>query len=193
MPTVSLYVALSLNNFLNEVVISSGSRKYDTKQDYKLKYEKRVLKRVNELEPEMKNQWKRNKTGEMKVAGLSFKRAKQSDLRLAWIMFHKICKMCIDVMKDERKHREAIANQTGLDLLSTVVEQLNEATPTGTVHVPPQVPVPPPQVPDPPPPAKHARMKYKITKEEEKNSSNINSNSRRLSSPPAPPLSNMEL
>ena len=133
-----------------------------------MKYAKRVLKRVNELEPAMENQQKRNKTGKMKVAGLSFKRAKQRDPRLAWIMFHNIFKMCRDVIKDERKHCEAIANQTGLVLLSTVVEQLNKATPTRTVPVPLQVPVPPPQVPDPPPPAKHPRMKYKITKEESK-------------------------
>ena len=159
---------LELGQRLHEVVMSLGSRTHETKKESKLKYEKRVLKRVHELEPERENQQKRNKTGTMKVAGLSHKRAKQSDPRLAWLMFHKICNMCRNGMKDERKHSEAIANQTGLDLLSTVVEQLNEATPTGTAPVPPQVPVPLPQVPDPHHPAKHPRIKYKITKEEAK-------------------------
>ena len=125
---------LELGQRLHEVVMSLGSRTHETKKESKLKYEKRVLKRVHELEPERENQQKRNKTGTMKVAGLSHKRAKQSDPRLAWLMFHKICNMCRNGMKDERKHSEAIANQTGLDLLSTVVEQLNEATPTGIMR-----------------------------------------------------------
>lgn len=141
--------------------MSLGRRKHDIKQNSKLKFAKRVVKRVNLLEPEMENQQKRNKTGEMKVARLSHKRAKQSDPRLAWIMFRKICQMCRDVRTNERKHREAIAKRTGLDLLSSVVDQLNEATPTGTAPVPPQVPVPPPQ-------AKCPRIKYEITKEEAK-------------------------
>ena len=54
-----------------------------------------------------------------------------------------------------------IAQQRGLNLLSSVVEQLNQATPTATAPVPPQVPVPPPQ-------AKHPRIKYKIMKQEAK-------------------------
>ena len=95
---------LELGQRLNKVIISMGARKYDTKQNSKLKLAKRVLKRVNTVEPEMENQQKRNKTGEMKVAGLSHKWAKQSDPRLAWIMFHKICQMCRDVRKNEQKH-----------------------------------------------------------------------------------------
>eukprot|EP00957_Ditylum_brightwellii_P112476 8575386-Ditylum_brightwellii.AAC.1 len=38
----------------------------------------------------------------MTVCGLSHKRAKQSDPRLGWIMFHKIVNMCRDIkLKEE--------------------------------------------------------------------------------------------
>jgi hypothetical protein len=61
-----------------------------------LKYARRVIRRVNEKEPGMEGQKRRSKTGEIKVAGLSNKRAKQSDPRLAWAMFHSICTMYRD-------------------------------------------------------------------------------------------------
>jgi hypothetical protein len=54
---------------------------------------KRILRRVNAREPGMKNKSKRSKTGEIKIGGLSHKRAKQSDPRLHWIMVHRIVKM----------------------------------------------------------------------------------------------------
>eukprot|EP00545_Synedropsis_sp_CCMP1620_P002775 CAMPEP_0119009844 /NCGR_PEP_ID=MMETSP1176-20130426/4633_1 /TAXON_ID=265551 /ORGANISM="Synedropsis recta cf, Strain CCMP1620" /LENGTH=491 /DNA_ID=CAMNT_0006962423 /DNA_START=277 /DNA_END=1750 /DNA_ORIENTATION=+ len=47
----------------------------------------------------MEGQKRHSKTGEIKVAGLSNKRAKQSDPRLAWAMFHSICAMYRDAKK----------------------------------------------------------------------------------------------
>lgn len=49
----------------------------------------------------MKGQKQHSKTGEIKVAGLGNKRAKQSDPRLAWVIFHIICTM----YRDEKKAR----------------------------------------------------------------------------------------
>ena len=57
-----------------------------------LSYARSVIRRVNKNEPGVKGQ-KVSKTGEIKVAGLSNRRAKQSDPRLSWIMFHRICSM----------------------------------------------------------------------------------------------------
>ena len=116
---------------------------------------KRVVKHINCLEPISGEQVKRSRTGEIKVSGLSHKWAKQSDPRLAWLMFRKICEMCRDVRTRERKQREELTKHMGLDLLSSVVDQLNDATPP----VPPQVPAHdvPPQVPAP-----FVRKKYKI-------------------------------
>jgi hypothetical protein len=57
-----------------------------------LSYARSIIRRVNKNEPGTKGQ-KVTKTGEIKVAGLSNRRAKQSDPRLSWIMFHRICSM----------------------------------------------------------------------------------------------------
>lgn len=68
-----------------------------------LKYARRMIRRVNEKEPGMEGQKRRSKTGEIKVAGLSNKRAKQSDPRLAWAMFHSICAMYRDAKRARDK------------------------------------------------------------------------------------------
>ena len=51
---------------------------------------RRIIQRVNALEPGAENQTKTSKTGEIKVGGLSHRRAKQSDPRLAWRMHIKL-------------------------------------------------------------------------------------------------------
>ena len=154
-----------LNNLLRNLC-SANNQRPDMQDKLKKQYARRMVRRVNMLEPGMEGQKKHSKTGEIKVAGLSHKRAKQSNPSLAWIMFHKICRMCRDVRTIEEQHREAIAKkQTGLDLLSSVVEQLNAATPTPPV--PPQAPVPPLQAPVPPPQAP-VRTKCEITDKDTK-------------------------
>ena len=157
-----------LNNLVGDLCSANNKQRPDMQDKSKKQFARRVVRRVNMLEPGMEGQKKKSKTGEIKVAGLSHKRAKQSDPRLAWIMFHKICRMCRDVRTMEQQHREALAKKrTGLDLLTSVVEQLNAATPTAPV--PPQAPLPPPQAPVPPPQAP-VRTKYEITDEEAKKS-----------------------
>ena len=49
----------------------------------------------------------------IKILGLSHKRAKQSDPRLAWFMFHKICQMYSDINnKEDRNSAMIIASMT---------------------------------------------------------------------------------
>ena len=63
------------------------------KRKSQLAYARNVIRRVNAREPGMQGQTKTSLTGEIRVSGLSNSRAKQSDPRLAWVMFHSICKM----------------------------------------------------------------------------------------------------
>ena len=66
---------------------------YEIKQKSKVAYARRVIKRVNNREPGGEDQVRHSKTGEVKVGGLNNTRAKQSDPRLSWFMFHRICDM----------------------------------------------------------------------------------------------------
>ena len=61
-----------------------------TKHKSKLAFARQVINRVNKREPGHKKGCRMTKTGCVKVGGLSNKRAKQSDPRLGWIMFHNI-------------------------------------------------------------------------------------------------------
>ena len=83
--------------------------KTDIKPQSRLQYFRRMLQRVIKREPDAKNvvPTKRQKTGEVKVGGLSNVRAKQADPRLSWYMFHSICDMyrtnkkeCDETMND---------------------------------------------------------------------------------------------
>ena len=49
----------------------------------------------------MEGQKRKTRTGIIKVLGLSHKREKQCDLRLAWEMFHKIHHMYSDIKNKE--------------------------------------------------------------------------------------------
>jgi hypothetical protein len=59
----------------------------------KLAKARQVIRHVNEHEPNAEGQVKFSRTGEIKVAALSNRRTKQSNPRLAWVMFHRICTM----------------------------------------------------------------------------------------------------
>ena len=82
-----------IGNKLNSVLESLGHRDRDIKPKTKVAYACAVIRRVNQIEDEHIGQQKRSSTGEIKVRGLSHKRTKQSDPRLQWIMFHKMCIM----------------------------------------------------------------------------------------------------
>jgi hypothetical protein len=71
-----------------------------------------VIRRVNQTEDNALGQKKQTSNGQIKVAALSNKRAKQSDPRLAWVMFHKIATMYRDMKNQE--HRSFMElNKTG--------------------------------------------------------------------------------
>ena len=65
--------------------------------DSALKYAHRVIARVNKEKDNAEEQKIKTRTGIIKVTGLSHKRAKQYDPRLAWKMFHKIHHMFSDI------------------------------------------------------------------------------------------------
>ena len=61
----------------------------------------RAIERVNKEEENAEGQKRKTMIGTIKVSGLSHKRAKQCDLRLAWEMFHKIYHMYSDIKNKE--------------------------------------------------------------------------------------------
>ena len=66
-----------------------------------LRYARRVIAHVNKEEENAEGQKRKTRTGIIKVSGLSHKRAKQCDPRLAWEMFHKIHHMYSDIKNKE--------------------------------------------------------------------------------------------
>ena len=60
-----------------------------------------VIKRVNKREDGHDNQRNKSRTGSVKVSSISNNRSRQSDTRLAWLMFHKIAQMYRDIRQQE--------------------------------------------------------------------------------------------
>ena len=126
----------------NNILCELHSEKHQRSDKFKRKF--------SDLEPGTKEPKMKSKRGDIKVAGLSHKRAKQSGPRLAWLMIHKICQMRRDARTRERAQQEAIEKPKCLDLLASVINKLNVATPGNSTMATTTVP---PQVPDPPVPA----------------------------------------
>ena len=61
------------------------------------RYTRLVTNGVNNIEDGHDNQRKKSRTGLVKVSSISNNRARQSDPRLAWLMFHKISQMYRDI------------------------------------------------------------------------------------------------
>ena len=95
-PSTRKTFALKLDSMLTDLYGAKAR-----KESSKLAYARNVIRRVNDIEDDRVGQKKRSNLGEIKVRGLSHKRAKQSDPRLAWIMFHKIVRLYRDVIKEE--------------------------------------------------------------------------------------------
>ena len=132
LPSSRKIVAMKLNEVLEGV--KGRDIESPVKHKSKIRYAKRVIRRVNAREEEATDQRKRS-TGEIKVCGLSHKRAKQGCPRLAWIMFHKICGMLRCIQQNERSHNTRIicASQT------TPQEQQDMCTITTlAIYKPPQ-------------------------------------------------------
>ena len=60
-------------------------------------YTRSVIKQINKREDGRDNQRKKIRTGLVKVSSISNIRSRQSDPRLAWLMFHKIAQMYRDI------------------------------------------------------------------------------------------------
>ena len=105
----------------------------DIQHKSKLSLARRILQRVNAREPEGPTQSKKSSNGEIKVASLSYRRAKQSDPRLAWAMFHGICAMYRHGKRETEKYYDRLvlpfATQTQEQLLGPAVLR-NESNPS---------------------------------------------------------------
>ena len=69
--------------------------------DSKIRYDRRVIERVNKEEESAEGHNRKTRTGIIKVSGLSHKRANKCDPRLALEMFHKIYHMYSDIKNKE--------------------------------------------------------------------------------------------
>ena len=93
---------------LHKLLQTMGKRTDEVDHKTKQAYARSVIQRVNKREPEKVGQKKRSAAGEVKVRGLSNKRAKQSDPRLQWIMFHKMVLMYRHVIDEEMKNADKL-------------------------------------------------------------------------------------
>ena len=66
-------------------------------------YTRSIIKRVKNREDGHDNQRKKSRTGLVKVPSMSNNRSRQSDPRLAWMMFHKIAQMYKDIREQENE------------------------------------------------------------------------------------------
>ena len=104
-PSTIQVLSSHLNNVLQGVVdriekispIEMSSKQRDAKY---------AIKRVNDREDEAFDQQKWSTTREIKVLGLSHKRAEQGFSGLPWVMFHKICEILRCIHKSEMKHNK---------------------------------------------------------------------------------------
>ena len=70
---------------------------------------------MNNIEPDGSDQLQSTSKGMIIVSSLSHKRAKQSDPRLAWYMFHTICAMYRDVAKKTEEYHDKLLQSSGKD------------------------------------------------------------------------------
>ena len=68
---------------------------------------------MHKIEPGNNEHCRMTRTGYVKMVGLSNKKAKQSDPRLDWIMFHNICKMYRDVTHDTKNYYDDLLIKNG--------------------------------------------------------------------------------
>ena len=105
--------AAHLNTLVAELDRDPKKHRSEIKQKSKVAYARRVIKRVNRREPGGEDQVRHLKTGEVKVGGLSNTQAKQSDPRLSWFMFHRICDMYRSVASSVVAHFDKQVVETG--------------------------------------------------------------------------------
>ena len=80
-----------------EISETGDSPSKNTKHKSKMAFTIKVINRGNKREPDSHEKCRTTRTGCVKVGNLSNKRAKKTDGRLVWIIFHNICKLYMDV------------------------------------------------------------------------------------------------
>ena len=85
-------------------------------------YTRSVIKRVNNIEDGHDNQRKKSRTVLVKVSSIRNTRSRQSDPRLAWLMFHKIDQMYRDIREQE--------SEEATELILNLCDKFNSNTTT---------------------------------------------------------------
>ena len=88
--------------FVTKVVNAQKSTKEITPKSSS-KYTCSAINRVNRIEYGHYKQRRKSRTGLVKVSIMRKNRVRQSDPRLAWLVFHKIAQMYRDIRKQESK------------------------------------------------------------------------------------------
>ena len=94
-----------------ELVIKAVNPRQSTKDitsNSSCQYTRSLIKRVNRKEDGHYTQRKKIKTGSVKVPSIRNNRSRQSDPRLAWLMFHKIDQMYRDIRKQESEEATSL-------------------------------------------------------------------------------------
>ena len=87
-----------------QLVIKAANARQSTKYitpKASYQYTRLVIKRVKNIEDGRDMQRKKSRTVLVKVSSISNNRARQSDPRLAWLIFHKIAQMYRDIREQE--------------------------------------------------------------------------------------------
>ena len=98
-----------------------------------------VIKRANNIEDGHDKQRKKSKTGLVKVSSISNNRARQSDPRLAWLMFHNISQMYRDIMEQESEEAK--------ELILNLRANLNSNNTTSSSLITPKISIQQPTMP----------------------------------------------
>ena len=94
-------------------------------------YTRLVIKRVNNHECGHDNQRNERITGLVKVSSIRNTRSRQSDPRLAWLMFHKIDQMYRDIMEQE--------SEEATELILNICANLNSNNTSSSSPITPKI------------------------------------------------------
>ena len=106
MPIDLNILAAELQLVINEVNTRKSTK--DITANSSCKYTRSAIKRVNRKEDGHDTKIKKIKTGLVKVSIIRKNRARESDPRLAWLIFHKIAQMYRDIRKQESEEATSL-------------------------------------------------------------------------------------
>ena len=100
------------------------------------KYNRSVIKRFTGTEYGHDNQGKKSRKGLVKMSSISNNRARQSDPRLAWLMFHKIAQMYRDIREQESEEATELILNLRANLNSNNTSSSSPITPKISIQQP---------------------------------------------------------